>query len=212
MTEAAGEWRRDPTGRNAFRFWDGSAWTDNVSSHGVRTIDPYTTADAEATSPRPEVIPLSAHSAAVAPPPLRTRRVEPRSPTASRAKTIGAVVTLVGGLLAALGTVVPIYGGVDVTYWDINSSDYFSRGALVAGFAIVIAFIAGLGMLRQQSTRIPTVCALALSIAVLAIVLPDYRDFEGLASVDWTSGITLCLIGAIASVVGSVVALVSQSA
>jgi hypothetical protein len=135
-----------------------------------------------------------------------------RGPTASRGKTIGGTVTLIGGLLTGLGTIVPIYSAVDTTYFKLNSDEGFSRGVWVAAAGIAIAFLAAFGILKRQSTRIPTVCALGLSVAVLFYVLHDYHRFEGLVDLDLTSGIVLCLIGAIASGVGSVVALVAQSA
>jgi hypothetical protein len=37
-----GEWRIDPLGHFDYRWWDGRAWTDRVSSRSVRSIDPYT--------------------------------------------------------------------------------------------------------------------------------------------------------------------------
>ena len=33
-------WYADPMGRHEFRYWDGSAWTDDVSSHGRQSTDP----------------------------------------------------------------------------------------------------------------------------------------------------------------------------
>lgn len=39
-SSAAADWYPDPLGRHEFRYWDGSAWTDNVSSHGTTSIDP----------------------------------------------------------------------------------------------------------------------------------------------------------------------------
>lgn len=34
-----GEWRRDPSGRHEFRYWDGRQWTENVSDQGRTSID-----------------------------------------------------------------------------------------------------------------------------------------------------------------------------
>lgn len=33
-------WRADPTGRAQFRYWDGSGWTEQVSTNGERGYDP----------------------------------------------------------------------------------------------------------------------------------------------------------------------------
>jgi hypothetical protein len=33
-------WHPDPSGRFDYRYWDGSDWTEHVSSNGVADIDP----------------------------------------------------------------------------------------------------------------------------------------------------------------------------
>ena len=41
MTETnAADWYPDPYGRAEFRYWDGSVWTDHVSSNGRQRLDP----------------------------------------------------------------------------------------------------------------------------------------------------------------------------
>jgi uncharacterized protein YxjI len=35
-------WYPDPLGRHEHRYWDGSQWTEHVSSHGRQTVDPPT--------------------------------------------------------------------------------------------------------------------------------------------------------------------------
>ena len=37
---ATAEWRRDPYGRYEQRFWNGTDWTDHVSTGGRQTSDP----------------------------------------------------------------------------------------------------------------------------------------------------------------------------
>jgi hypothetical protein len=39
MSEAG--WKPDPNRRHEWRYWDGAAWTDNVSDGGQASIDPY---------------------------------------------------------------------------------------------------------------------------------------------------------------------------
>ena len=39
MSENAG-WHPDPTGRNQFRYYDGTEWTDDVSNEGIARQDP----------------------------------------------------------------------------------------------------------------------------------------------------------------------------
>lgn len=40
MSDAPPSWYVDPTNRHELRFWDGSRWTEHVSSGGVGGIDP----------------------------------------------------------------------------------------------------------------------------------------------------------------------------
>ncbi len=40
MTNAAADWYPDPYGRHEHRYWDGTNWTENVSSHGRQSVDP----------------------------------------------------------------------------------------------------------------------------------------------------------------------------
>ncbi len=45
MTESqnpAADWYPDPFGRHELRYWDGTAWTEHVSSHGRQSTDPPT--------------------------------------------------------------------------------------------------------------------------------------------------------------------------
>src|SRR3954447_3380540 len=47
MTDAGGHapnWYPDPMGRAEYRWFDGSAWTDQVSSQGVQSTDPLAVA------------------------------------------------------------------------------------------------------------------------------------------------------------------------
>lgn len=39
------EWKHDPLGRFTYRFWDGSRWTEWVSTAGITTTDPITLRD-----------------------------------------------------------------------------------------------------------------------------------------------------------------------
>ena len=54
MTDNAPGWQADPTGRHQHRYWDGTAWTDNVSDAGVASTDAYTADAAPDVTPAPE--------------------------------------------------------------------------------------------------------------------------------------------------------------
>ena len=41
MTDASpAAWHPDPYGRHELRYWDGTQWTEHVSSHGKQSVDP----------------------------------------------------------------------------------------------------------------------------------------------------------------------------
>lgn len=198
------DWRRDPTGRHQYRLWD-DGWTENVSDFGVRAVDPYTGTASGATL-----------DTMLGPAPERPSRRRRRGTTSSAAKTAGAAATLLGGLLAGIGTLVPVFD--DLPRYTVNYLElpgYEDRGLWVALLAIGVAVFA-LGILRPTSSRIPAVVTLLLATAMLVVVLGDWRDVDdavtrfGGAGLGVVSGLTLCLAGALLAVLGSVAALVGQ--
>jgi hypothetical protein len=40
MNPQAAGWQPDPSGRHDYRYWDGAAWTDDVSDNGQTSVDP----------------------------------------------------------------------------------------------------------------------------------------------------------------------------
>jgi uncharacterized protein YxjI len=55
MTDAGppANWHPDPFGRHELRYWDGTRWTEHVSSHGKQSTDPPVGASAVPTANRP---------------------------------------------------------------------------------------------------------------------------------------------------------------
>lgn len=51
MNAPAPGWNADPTGRHEYRYWDGSAWTGDVSDSGVTSVDPLDGAGAPGGDP-----------------------------------------------------------------------------------------------------------------------------------------------------------------
>jgi hypothetical protein len=43
MTNEPAAWRNDPYGRFQLRYWDGSRWTEHVSTNGEQLVDPLGT-------------------------------------------------------------------------------------------------------------------------------------------------------------------------
>jgi len=40
MSTTPANWYADPMGRHQLRYWDGTAWTEHVTTNGVQTVDP----------------------------------------------------------------------------------------------------------------------------------------------------------------------------
>jgi hypothetical protein len=216
--EPGAEWRQDPTGRHQYRLWH-EGWTERVSDFGVRATDPYTGPTTAPSSPNAEGAHTATLDSILGPAPARSSRPPRRGPTSTRAKTIGGLAILVGALLAGIGALLPVLDrhSEDSTNYIHLPGNYGGHGLWVALIAIVLALIALLGVLRPQSSRTPAVVVLVVSVPYVALVFSDWRDWnDGLnAAYDeglglW-SGLTLCLIGAVLIVAGSVTALVAQS-
>jgi hypothetical protein len=65
------DWYADPAGKHQYRYWDGSAWTDNVADAGQASVDPLVQAPAvpqPATPPGPVEFDAEGHVASIAPP------------------------------------------------------------------------------------------------------------------------------------------------
>lgn len=117
MSDQTGSWQPDPFGRNQYRYWDGTQWTDQVSNDGVVGTDPAT------ATPTPEADPGSQPTQAVptTPPttPAEPTMAMPTMPPAPPSFTSGDVAVGPGGgsnktpliVVAVLAVVALIAGG-----------------------------------------------------------------------------------------------------
>lgn len=127
MTQPAG-WFNDPYGRFQQRYWDGTAWTEHVSTQGTQSIDPLGVTT---------VIPIAIPASAYAPPPAPVAVGQPRRFLDSLgpdgrdrpAPRLSIALAGGGGALVALGIVAAIVG------------DNGSRGNGI-GAALLILFVA----------------------------------------------------------------------
>lgn len=55
----AAQWHPDPLGRHEMRYWNGTAWTDNISDEGVAGTDPI---EQPALSPGDDMLAIEATS------------------------------------------------------------------------------------------------------------------------------------------------------
>ncbi len=53
MNPPVAGWQPDPSGRHDYRYWDGAAWTDDVSDNGQTSVDPMGGAGAQAAGGAP---------------------------------------------------------------------------------------------------------------------------------------------------------------
>jgi hypothetical protein len=105
MTDLPAGWQPDPSGKHDHRYWDGTAWTDNVADAGVASTDPYVEAPAAPTeptavTPAPTGDPTDTYPTAPAAPAAPTAYAPP-APTAGGGGGGSKVGLIVGGAILA---------------------------------------------------------------------------------------------------------------
>ncbi|MGY6500536.1 MAG: DUF2510 domain-containing protein [Acidimicrobiales bacterium] len=87
MSDQTGSWQPDPFGRNEYRYWDGSEWTEHVSNAGEVGTDPAVAGEAAAAGTAPSdpagtpAEPTPGAEAAAEPTPAVDAGVEPSADT-----------------------------------------------------------------------------------------------------------------------------------
>ena len=85
-------WEPDPTGRHQHRWWDGERWTDQVADHGVQSVDPVSTAEAELShGALPSAPPPSKPESEMPEDQLRSETPDPLSMLSSQGKRLGGI-------------------------------------------------------------------------------------------------------------------------
>jgi hypothetical protein len=212
-----GDWRVDPTGRHQYRYWDGE-WTERVSDFGVRSEDPYTGSVIADTGLPPQYAYRARLETNDRSDRVRLDGERRRGPTSSPIKTIGGLAVVVGALLTGIGTLVPVldHSSYDNTNYIDLPGNYGGHGLWVGFMAVLIALVAMFGILRSQSTRLPAVVTLLISVPLVALAYSDWHDIDdayskfGAPGLGLWSGLSLCLIGSVLVVAGSVLALFGQ--
>jgi hypothetical protein len=154
-TDEAGSWLVDPTRRHQYRWFDNGEWTDQVSDHGVRTVDPYGT----------EPTAASARAAA--------RETTSTAAIATGGSNTFGVVAAIGGAIALMGVAVNMIT-VDAGVFE-NSLTYFDRDhgkvvAAVAGFGIIVALA---GLLRSSPGWLARLLVFAAGATVTGFAIYD---------------------------------------
>lgn len=125
MAQVSGpQWAPDPYGRYELRFWDGSAWTEHVSRHGVQARDPLAPVvpvvpeQAFGQEPFAELLPRSPGRAAGVPGHTRQGAGSAKAP---RRKAVP--VLLAAGAAAAVIALVASLGGGPSTPTASSTTD-----------------------------------------------------------------------------------------
>jgi hypothetical protein len=193
-------WLSDPLGRYQFRYWNGTEWTDQVSTNGSHEADPLGLAPGAGPV---AIAPVRASSTTVA---------RPEWSTPIRLFVFGGAALLVVG--SVLPWVKASVGAFSVTKNGIDGDGVFT---LLLGGGIAVAFF----LIRRAKTA--AWITLALAGIAGAIALYDTIDVSQKAD-ELTSnqtslfhvsasvgvGLWLALAGAVVALVGGVIALGSD--
>jgi hypothetical protein len=177
-------WQPDPTGRFQVRYWDGSAWTEHVSTNGVQQVDPLAG------------VPVAGAA------PVRAVRARVVWPMHTKLLVLG------GAALLLLGSVLP-WAKLEVSFLGQTASDtkngLDADGVLtlilaVAAFAIFV-FVRS-GKVTGSLVLVAGVLAGAIALYDIVDVKSAFDDVDVPSSMraDATVGIGLW-IAAVASVV-----------
>ncbi len=220
-------WHSDPLGQHDWRYWDGAVWTEHVSDAG-RTPQPAPVAP---SSTPYAVLPPGAQASSSLPsvslPSVSLPSVVAGLSKAAtgRART-SAVVALVGGVLMALGAILP-WEVVTVNGAIVESVKGLSEGAggLTLGAGLVVGLLAVL-FLNGTLGRRSAVAMISISAVALVFVMGNFMAIsndidqaagagvDGFVAVDATlgMGIILAILGGLVAIAASVMVLLSKDA
>ena len=141
-----GDWKQDPTGRYAYRWWDGTEWTDHVWSSGVGTRD----------SMAPGQDPRSESAAYTGPRPSPARPWAPWVIVTSAASAIGNAAVCVLNLIERHSQQQRLTGtppSVAHIQHTLNTIHAFTSFDLIASTAFVVAGVVW-SLRRRPKTRL----------------------------------------------------------
>lgn len=187
-------WLPDPLGRYQYRYWNGTEWTDRVSTNGSNDVDPH------GLAPNPATASAVAARAAVRP--------RPAWPTEVRLLVFaGAVALIVGALLPWVKAEAGIF--------SVTKNGIDGDGALTLALGVAI----GLAFLLARAPKATAWLVIAFAAAATAVAGYDAIDVSKQAhdlteqssfvhvSASVGVGLWLSLAGAVVALVGGLVAL-----
>lgn len=205
-------WHSDPLGQHDWRYWDGAVWTEHVSDAG--------------RTPQPAPVAPSSTPYAVLPSVSLPSVVAGLSNAATGRARTSAVVALVGGVLMALGAILP-WEVVTMNGAIVESVKGLSEGAggLTLGAGLVVGLLAVL-FLNGTLGRRSAVATISISAVALVFVMGNFMAIsndidqaagagvDGFVAVDATlgMGIILAILGGLVAIAASVMVLLSKDA
>ena len=188
-------WQPDPFARYQYRYWDGTAWTDQVSTNGTHETDPL------GLAPGPRV---------ATPNQLSGRALQrPDWPLPIRVLVVG------GSALLALGSFLP-WARAEAGPFTATKDGLDGDGVLTLVLSVAIALL--FFLVRKPKVMAWVVIGLGVLAAAIALIdIADVsnraddlsgRDLGMTASVSVGIGLWLALVGAVVAIVGGIVALV----
>jgi Protein of unknown function (DUF2510) len=192
-------WQPDPTGRYQYRYWDGAAWSDHVSTQGSQQRDPM---GAQLTpSFEPAGAPISGPPASTMPP-----AASPQRPSSTAVKCLifgGAVVLAVGSLLPWVKASAGIF--------SVTKNGTDGDGVIT----IVIAGLVALLYLVIKQRPATEWVALSLGGVAAAVAIYDIVDVSNRAhdlsasnsavSASVGIGLIIAAVGAVAIIIGGII-------
>lgn len=220
-------WHSDPMGQHDWRYWDGAIWTEHVSDVG-RTPQPAPVAP----SSTPHAVLPSVSLPSVTLPSVTLPSVSLPSVVAGLSKAASgrartsAVVALVGGVLMALGAILP-WEVVTVNGAIAESVKGLSEGAggLTLGAGLLVGLLAVL-FLNGTLGRGSAIAMVSITAVALVFVMGNFMAIsndidqaagagvDGFVAVDATlgMGIVLAILGGLVAIAASIMVLLSRDA
>lgn len=219
---AAPGWHSDPMGQHDWRYWDGAIWTEHVSDSG-RTPQPATVAPS--STPHAVLPPVSLPSVSLPSVSLPSVVAGLSKAATGRGRT-SAVVALVGGVLMALGAILP-WEVVTVNGAIVESVKGLSEGAggLTLGAGLLVGLLSVL-YLNGTLGRGSAIAMISIPAVALVFVMGNFMAIsndidqaagagaDGFVAVDATlgMGIVLAILGGLVAIGAGVMVLLSKDA
>jgi hypothetical protein len=187
-------WKPDPLGRHELRWWNGTAWTDDIANSGVVSKEGQRT------------------------PPL----VAPAASATSSGMTLfgrpldsNGIAMLLGASALLLGSLLP-WAQVNAGLFSRSVNGTDGDGIITLGLAAGIVALLFTMVLKPGSSRGGLICVLVCGLIALAVTGYDAANITRLADESFVEvevgiGLYACLGGAIAASIGAFLALRQSS-